>query len=147
MSEVVSQIRENLKGMINDAHAQIEWHDVPERIVADRSRIIQLFQNLIGNAIKFRSVGEPCQVDILYRKLDNGAHEFEVRDNGIGIEPQYQERIFQIFHRLHNRAQYEGSGIGLATCKKIVEQHNGSIRVESAPGLGSAFIFTIAKGL
>lgn len=147
MAEVISQVRENLKGMILDAQASIDWHDMPEAIAADRSRIIQLFQNLIGNAIKFRSMGEPCQVDVFYRKLENGGHEFEVRDNGIGIEPQYQERIFQIFHRLHNRAQYEGSGIGLATCKKIVEQHNGTIRVESAPGLGSAFIFTIAKGL
>lgn len=146
MSEVVAQIRENLKGMITDATARIDWHDMPESIVADRSRVIQLFQNLISNAIKFRMVGEPSQVDVFYRLVD-GVHEFEVRDNGIGIEPQYQERIFQIFHRLHNRAQYEGSGIGLATCRKIVDQHHGTIHVESAPGLGSAFIFTIARSL
>ena len=144
--EVIAQVRDNLKGAITDTQADIDWHDMPESIVADRSRLIQLFQNLIGNAIKFRMAGETPRVQVYYR-WTGAAHEFEVRDNGIGIDPQYQDRIFQIFHRLHNRSQYEGSGIGLATCKKIVEQHNGSLRVESAPGLGSSFIFTIAKGL
>jgi PAS domain S-box-containing protein len=147
MVEVIAQIQDNLRGLITDSRADIHWYDMPEAIAADRSRIIQLFQNLLGNAIKFHMPGEPPQVEIYYRRIDGGVHEFEVRDHGIGIEPQYQEKIFQIFHRLHNRSEYEGSGIGLATCKKIVEQHNGTIRVESAPGIGSSFIFTIAKGL
>ena len=146
MSEIVAQIKDNLRAVTVDSHADIQWLDLPDSIRLDRTRIIQLFQNLLSNAIKFRMPGEPPQIKVLYRETAD-AHEFEVRDNGIGIEPQYQERIFHIFHRLHNRAEYEGSGIGLATCKKIVEQHNGTIRVESAPGLGSAFIFTISKGL
>jgi len=146
MSEVIAQVKDNLRTAINDSHAEVDWHNIPDFIVADRSRIIQLFQNLLSNAIKFHMPGEVPRIEVHYRHL-NGYHEFEVQDNGIGIEPQYQEKIFHIFHRLHNRSLYEGSGIGLATCQKIVEQHNGAIRVESAPSLGSAFIFTISEGL
>ena len=146
MTEVIAQVRDNLRGAINDMKADIQWFDMPQTIVADRSRLIQLFQNLISNAIKFHTPGEIPKIRIQY-SLHNGVHQFEVKDNGIGIEAQYQERIFHIFHRLHNRAKYEGSGIGLATCKKIVEQHNGTIQVLSAPGLGSSFVFTIGMGL
>jgi PAS domain S-box-containing protein len=146
MSEIVAQVKDNLRAVIVDSQADIEWIDLPNSMRVDRTRIIQLFQNLLSNAIKFRMPGQPPQIKVLYRETVD-AHEFEVRDNGIGIEPQYQERIFNIFHRLHNRSEYEGSGIGLATCKKIVEQHNGTIKVQSAPGLGSAFIFTISKEL
>jgi PAS domain S-box-containing protein len=146
MNEVIYQVKENLRGMIDESNADIQWHDMPTSIVADKSRIIQLFQNLISNAIKFHTAGESPRIQVQYRDAEN-AYEFEVKDNGIGIEPQYQEKIFHIFHRLHNRSKYEGSGIGLATCKKIVEQHNGTIHVTSAPGLGSSFIFTIGKGL
>jgi PAS domain S-box-containing protein len=146
LPEVIAQVKDNLRSVIDDTQADIQWHDMPETIQADRTRLIQLFQNLIGNAIKFHQPGEPPQVSVQYRPLP-GEHQFEVRDDGIGIEPQYQERIFHIFHRLHNRSEYEGSGIGLATCQKIVEQHHGTIRVESAPGLGSSFIFTIGAGL
>jgi light-regulated signal transduction histidine kinase (bacteriophytochrome) len=146
MSEAIAQVKDNLRGMITESRADIQWFDIPDTIRADRSRIIQLFQNLISNAIKFHMSGEIPQIKVLYSHAD-GCDQFEVRDNGIGIEPQYQEKIFHIFHRLHNRSVYEGSGIGLATCKKIIEQHNGTIRVLSAPGLGSSFIFTLGKGL
>lgn len=146
MSEIVAQVKDNLRTAIEDARADIQWQGMPQTITADRTRVVQLFQNLLSNAIKFRMPGQPAHIRVQYQERAD-AHEFEVRDNGIGIEPQYQERIFNIFHRLHNRAEYEGSGIGLATCKKIVEQHNGTIRVQSAPGLGSAFIFTISKEL
>lgn len=144
MSEIRAQVLDNLKATIRESNATVTWHDMPDHITADRSRIIQLFQNLIANGIKFRTAGTDPAIHVYYRWV-SGHHEFEVRDNGIGIDPKFHEKIFHIFHRLHNRLQYEGSGIGLATCTKIVEQHNGSIRVISAPGSGSAFIFTIGS--
>jgi len=146
MSEVIAQVRDNLRAMITDSRASLLWYDIPHTITADAPRLIQLFQNFISNAVKFHKPGEVPHIEVHYRKM-NGKHEFEVRDNGIGIDPQYHERIFHIFHRLHNRSVYEGSGIGLATCQKIVEQHQGSVQVVSAPGQGSSFFFTIAEGL
>jgi PAS domain S-box-containing protein len=146
MEEVIGQVRENLKSAISDSQAEIIWHHIPDTITADRSRIIQLFQNLIGNAIKFQKALERPTINIAC-VISDGMYEFTVRDNGIGIEAQYQERIFHIFHRLHTRSEYEGSGIGLATCHKIVEQHGGTIWVQSKPGEGSTFIFTISRDL
>lgn len=143
LAEIRAQVTENLKSMIQETQAVINWHEMPEMITADRSRMVQIFQNLIANGIKFRRAGLQPVIDVTYRMWE-GHHEFAVRDNGIGIEPKFHERIFHIFHRLHNRHEYEGSGIGLATCTKIAEQHNGTIRVESAPGVGSSFIFTIS---
>ena len=98
------------------------------------------------NAIKFTTPDTIPIVHIQHR--DTPSHwEFSVKDNGIGIAPDFQEKIFQLFQRLHTKEQYEGTGIGLALCKKIVEQHKGTIRIESAPGQGSCFVFTISKGL
>jgi PAS domain S-box-containing protein len=144
LNDVMGQVHDNLRTAISDSHAAILWCDMPDTIRADRSRLIQLFQNLLSNAIKFHVPGQAPEVEVQYRKTMQG-HEFEITDNGIGIAPEYQEKIFHIFHRLHNRSEYEGSGIGLATCKKIAEQHNGSIRVVSVPGRGSSFIFTIGR--
>jgi light-regulated signal transduction histidine kinase (bacteriophytochrome) len=105
--------------------------------------LTQLFQNLIGNALKFKSESPP---QIHVGVADAGAFwQFSVQDNGIGIEPQYFERIFQVFQRLHTRREYSGTGIGLAICKKIIERHGGRIWVESEMGRGSTFYFTLPK--
>jgi light-regulated signal transduction histidine kinase (bacteriophytochrome) len=112
-------------------------------VQADELQLGQLLQNLIGNALKFRSNSVP--------RIHVGAREsaqewvIEVRDNGIGIEPQYYERIFMVFQRLHNKGEYPGTGIGLAICKKVVERHGGRIWVTSSPGEGSSFHFTLPK--
>jgi light-regulated signal transduction histidine kinase (bacteriophytochrome) len=130
----------NLHVAISETNAIIT-HDPLPTIKADASQVIQLFQNLVGNGVKFRGA-EPPHVHISARKEGN-EWVFSVRDNGIGIEPQYFGRIFQVFQRLHTREEYSGNGIGLATCKRIVERHGGRIWVESEIGKGTTFYFTI----
>ncbi len=132
----------NLKAAIEESGASLT-HDPLPTVPADEMQLAQLFQNLIGNALKFRSASVP-RIQVTARDLGN-AYEFAVRDNGIGIEPQYFERIFMVFQRLHNKGEYPGTGIGLAICKKVVERHGGHIRVESRLGEGSAFVFTLPK--
>jgi light-regulated signal transduction histidine kinase (bacteriophytochrome) len=130
----------NLQVAIEQNGARVLVDDLPT-IPANRSELVQLFQNLIGNAIKFRSSAPP-EIHIAASK---GEAEwlFAVADNGIGIAPEHADTIFAIFKRLHTHAEYPGSGIGLAICKKIVEQHGGRIWVESAPGPGSTFKFIL----
>jgi light-regulated signal transduction histidine kinase (bacteriophytochrome) len=112
-------------------------------VEADEMQLVQLMQNLIGNAIKFQGKAAPR---IQVASSDKGdAVEITVKDNGIGIEPQYFERIFMVFQRLHDKGQYPGTGIGLAICKKVVDRHDGRIWLESVPGRGSTFHITLPK--
>lgn len=138
------QAQNNLRGRIAETCAVITADPMPT-IVADGTQLMQLFQNLIGNAIKFRQANQPPQIHIGVQRQDE-AWLFSVQDNGIGIDPQFFNRIFVIFQRLHTRDEYPGSGMGLAICKKIVECHRGQIWVESALGEGATFFFTIPVG-
>jgi PAS domain S-box-containing protein len=132
----------NLRTGIEEAGAVVT-HDVLPSVPADEGQLAQLFQNLVGNALKFRSDSVP-RIHVAVTEKTN-EWQFEVRDNGIGIEPQYYERIFMVFQRLHNKGDYPGTGIGLAICKKVVERHGGRIWVESRPNAGSSFYFTLPK--
>jgi len=132
----------NLRAAIEESGAAVT-HDPLPVVRGDDSQLAQLFQNLIGNALKFRSASVP-RIHVSARE-DKDHWEFAVRDNGIGIDPQYFERIFMVFQRLHNKDEYPGTGIGLAICKKVVDRHGGRIWVESEPGKGTAFRFTLPK--
>jgi PAS domain S-box-containing protein len=136
----LSRALTNLRIAIQESGAEVT-HDVMPNIFADISQLTQLFQNLIGNALKFRGE-QPLKVHIgVERKLRDW--QFSIRDNGIGIAPEHFDRIFVIFQRLHGKQEYPGTGIGLAVCKKIVERHEGSIWLESRQGEGTVFYFTI----
>jgi len=137
---VFQEVLNNLSTSIQDHHADIT-HDHLPTVQANPALLTQVFQNLIGNALKFQR-DDPPQIHVGVKALSRG-WEFWVRDNGIGIPADQQERIFAIFQRLHSRSEYPGTGIGLAICKRIVEKHGGKIWVESDPGKGSTFFFTI----
>jgi light-regulated signal transduction histidine kinase (bacteriophytochrome) len=141
----------NLKITLDETRAVIT-HDLLPHVMGDPIQLIQLFQNLISNGIKFRDPDKRPEIHVsaearVAEDLDRGGYEwvFSVRDNGIGIEQKYFDRIFVIFQRLHTREQYPGTGIGLALCKKIVERHGGRIWVESQEGKGSTFYFSLPK--
>jgi light-regulated signal transduction histidine kinase (bacteriophytochrome) len=119
-------------------------HDPLPVVKADPSQLIMLFQNLVGNGVKFHGKEAPCVHVSAVR--EGKEWRFAVSDNGIGIEPQYFNRLFQVFQRLHTRDEYPGTGIGLALCKRIVERHGGRIWVESEAGRGTTFYFTIPVG-
>ena len=141
---VVDQALQNLEVAIAESDAEVSSGPLPS-LSADASQLAQLMQNLVGNAIKFRGESAP-RVRIEATEQD-GDWLFSVQDNGIGIDPQYSDRIFQVFQRLHGIGQYPGTGIGLAVCKKIVERHHGTIWVESQPDAGATFFFTIPTDL
>jgi len=133
----------NLRSAIADSKAVIS-HDALPLVLADKTQLVQLFQNLIGNAIKYQGAGRIPEIHISATRRDRNSWQFSVKDNGLGIEQQYYSRIFGMFQRLHAREQFDGTGIGLAICKKIVEQHGGTISVESQPNIGSVFHFSLS---
>lgn len=139
---VLDQTVSNLDVAIKESGAVLT-HDTLPTVMADATQLTQVFQNLIGNAIKFRSKETP-RIHVSAKEKEN-EWVFSVRDNGIGIDPQYFDRIFVIFQRLHGKTEYPGTGIGLAVCKRIVERHGGRIWIESEEGKGSTFYFTIPK--
>jgi PAS domain S-box-containing protein len=132
---------QNLQIAIQESAAVVTTDPLPP-VVADPTLLTQVFQNLIGNAIKFRAPGVQAQVHITANERED-EWVFSVRDNGLGIEPRHKERIFGIFERLHSADQYPGSGVGLAISQRVVERHGGRIWIESAPGEGSTFYFSI----
>lgn len=141
-SELVRDALQNLSTAIESSHTTVQVGELPT-IHAERILMLQVFQNLIGNAVKFSDKNNP-HVEISSRK-EGEEWIFEVRDNGIGIDPQFHDRIFGIFQRLHNREKYQGTGIGLAVVKKIIEQYKGRIWVESSLGSGARFLFSLPE--
>ncbi|MGF7118918.1 PAS domain-containing sensor histidine kinase [Methanobacterium oryzae] len=143
MNLKVEKAIENLKSAIDESQATITYDKLPI-IFADPDQMVRVFQNLISNAIKFKKPQFPPRIHIS-AKLDNDKNEyvFSVEDNGIGIEPQYIDKIFKVFRRLHSIGKYEGTGIGLPIIRRIIERHDGRIWVESEYGVGSTFYFTI----
>jgi signal transduction histidine kinase len=141
-NKIVQTVLQDLNIAIHESHTTVSINGSLPTVQGDDVQLTQLFQNLIANAIKFRKPDEPPRIEI---SASRNEHEwtFNVRDNGIGIEPGFFEKIFVIFQRLHARDKYPGTGIGLAVCKRIVERHGGRIWVESEPGHGSIFHFTL----
>lgn len=131
----------NLRGVIEETGTRVLRDPLPS-VLADSAQLAQVFQNLVANAVKFRW---PDTVPVVHisARTQSGDVLFSVRDNGIGINPRYAERVFVIFQRLHTRAEYPGTGIGLAVCKKVIERHGGRIWFESEPGTGSTFFLTL----
>jgi PAS domain S-box-containing protein len=138
---VLIRVVHDLQLVITESSAVVT-HDSLPTVRGDATRLGQVFQNLIGNALRFHGAAPP-QIHVSACR-GSGHWQFAVSDNGIGLDPRHAERIFQVFQRLHPRSKYPGTGIGLAICKKIVEQHGGRIWVESQPGAGSTFYFTIS---
>ncbi|RIW14979.1 PAS domain S-box protein [Algoriphagus lacus] len=143
LNDLLLEVTQLNKKSIKDKNAIIHIGNLP-KVVAHSNSMIQLFQNLISNGLKYQPEGQKPEIWIEATELPT-EWEFQVRDNGIGIEPEFKDKIFIIFQRLHQKEQFSGSGIGLAICKKIVEFHSGKIWVESIPGQGSTFFFTIKK--
>jgi len=143
LEKVLKQTLGDLSGVLKDTSAEVK-HDALPVVMGDEVRLGQLFLNLISNAIKFRRPGINPRLRIQVTQAVK-EWQFTVEDNGIGIEPTHFDRIFIVFQRLHTQAEYPGTGIGLATCKRIVEGHGGWIRVESQPGVGTTFRFGLPR--
>jgi PAS domain S-box-containing protein len=140
--EALAQALANLRAAIAESGAQVTHGPLPT-VRADPTQLAQLLQNLVGNALKFRGEAAPRVHVWAEREEGGGAWRFGVRDNGPGIAPEHRERIFGLFQRLHGRGEYPGTGLGLAICRKVVERHGGRLWVESAPGQGATFHFTL----
>jgi PAS domain S-box-containing protein len=144
LADVVRNVVSDLESRIEHLAGRVEVAALPV-LIADRMQMAQLFQNVIGNALKFHKPGEPPVVKVRSELTgdDPAASRIVVEDNGIGFEEKYLDRIFQVFQRLHARNEYEGSGIGLAICRRIVERHGGRITATSSPGVGTTFLITL----
>ncbi len=143
MAEALDEALFNLRGTIEHNNAIITHNDLPT-VTGDKSQLSKVFQNLISNAIKFRKETEPPEIYISATKDETkNEYLFHVADNGIGMDPQYAERVFTLFQRLHTRDEYQGTGIGLSVAKRIIERHGGRIWVESELGKGATFCFTL----
>ncbi|HEX7468102.1 MAG TPA: ATP-binding protein, partial [Methanobacterium sp.] len=140
LNSIIEECMFNLKLAIEENNAEITWDHLPT-VFVNKTQMIHVFQNLIANAIKFRSSDTP-KIHIS-AQIEENQLILSVSDNGIGIDLQYSERIFEVFQRLHRRDEYEGTGMGLFLTKKILERHNGHIWVESESGNGSTFYFTL----
>jgi two-component system sensor histidine kinase/response regulator len=140
MNTILTSVLDNLHQAITESHATISHDELP-LIVVNQSQWVQLLQNLIANAIKFCGQ-KPVLIHVGVRSEKN-QWVFSVADQGIGIEPQYFERIFELFKRLHSRSEYGGTGVGLALCSKIVSRHGGNLWVESVFGQGTTFFFSL----
>jgi PAS domain S-box-containing protein len=138
---VFSQALADLSAAIRESGAEVTCDKLP-MVLGDETQLLQLFQNLIANAVKYRMPGRAPRVHVS-AEPEGSMQRFSVRDDGIGIEPRNYEKVFQIFQRLHSHDRYAGAGIGLAVCKRIVERHHGRIWIESIPGAGSTFFFTV----
>lgn len=143
LEAVLDEVRQSLHIALGEAGATLTWDSLPQ-VNGDRAKLTHLFQNLVANAIKFRRAEAPLIRIGLSSEAENSV-VVTVRDNGIGIDPVHHERVFRLFERLHTREEYEGTGIGLALCKRIVEQHGGQIWVESTPGEGSVFFCRLPR--
>lgn len=141
MDKVMSNVLSNLQLISEEKNAEIKVHEPLPTIIGDESQMMHVFQNLVANGIKFNDKESP-EINISAQEEENG-WIFSVSDNGIGIVPEYQAQIFEIFKRLHDRDEYPGTGIGLAICQKIIDRHGGKIWVESSKGKGSIFYFSI----
>lgn len=144
ISRLLDSVNYNLKQAIEESQATIEKINIPEKIIACKTKLFQLFLNLIANALKFKKENQAPLIQIECKE-EKEEWLFSVKDNGIGIDPEYHDKIFVLFRKLHGRTKYDGTGIGLALCKKIVEQHDGKIWVESEENKGTTFYFTLKK--
>ena len=142
LNSCMKSVLENLKSLIEETQARVIVAPMPPTVAGDEDALVQLLQNLISNGIKFRR-SDPVVVRVTSRR-DGDQWEISIKDNGIGIDAQHHAAIFAPFKRLHAKQEFDGSGIGLATCKRIVDQHGGRLRVESAVGQGAIFYFTLA---
>jgi chemotaxis family two-component system sensor kinase Cph1 len=142
MKLILEEIRKDMAFTIRQRNVDLSIPETLPEVWGNETHLKVLFRNLIGNAIKFNDKPDP-RVEIGFRNAENNYYLFSVRDNGIGIEKDFFDKIFTIFQRLHRREEYEGSGAGLAIVKKIVEMHKGTIWVESEIGRGSTFFLTI----
>ena len=144
LEKKVKKVCEEMDHIIHSTHAVVNISSLPT-IEGDNKQIHQLIVNLIFNSFKYKSEGKPPIIKIFAKKKENNYWEIFIQDNGIGFDEKYADRIFKPFQRLHGRSKYEGSGLGLTICKKIVEQHNGTISAFSKPGVGTTFILTLPE--